>query len=188
MLSKLFNRTIAAFSVMAITCAVSGYQYGLHSASTNLQNSQQIDKTKPILTVAGIVYLTHENKFAIIERGKKPFGIALFGGHVEARESPENAFVREAREELNVDVENLELIGLHGSYGRDPRQHSVEGTYFATTSQTPAAGSDAKKVMLYTKDELMSKLSDGKTSFAFDHGEILKKFFNDSDNNHLYSR
>lgn len=38
---------------------------------------------RPVLTVAGIVHICPENKIALIERAKEPFGLAKFGGHVE---------------------------------------------------------------------------------------------------------
>jgi ADP-ribose pyrophosphatase YjhB (NUDIX family) len=126
---------------------------------------------KPVLTVAGIVHICPQNKIALIERSKSPKGLALFGGHVESRESPEKAFHRELQEELNItQVENLELIGVHGDYGRDPRQHSVEITYACTTTQMPRAGSDAKSVNLYDLHEIENR------QFAFDHGKILQNY------------
>lgn len=185
MLSRIFNKTSAIISVLVIASALVGYKYGVY-ATSSLQ--EQVNKEKPILTVAGIVFVTEQNKFALIERGKAPDGIALFGGHVEPQESPEDAFIREAKEELRVNVENLTLLGLNGNFGRDPRQLSVEGTYFATTSQTPAAGSDAKKVMLYTKEEILSKLNSSDVKFAFDHKEILERFFNNPERDSLYTQ
>ena len=182
-----FNKLILITSIVALSSAFYGYQYGLHRAysESSLQTTPTIDKTKPILTVAGIVYVETEQKYALIQRGKEPKGLAMFGGHVEAKESPEEAFVREAKEELNVDVKDLKLIGLHGVFGRDPRQHSVEGTYFCTTSQLPYAGSNAKSVILYSSDELMNLVGDHGQKFAFDHREILKNFFKEKSNDAL---
>ena len=178
----MFARIIST-ALVALVSGYVGYQYSNHhhyKAQTNLQHHVEEEK-KPILTVAGIVYVTEQDKFALIMRGKAPRGLAMFGGHVESKESPEAAFIREAKEELNVDVTNLQLIGLHGNYGRDPRQHSVEGTYLCTTSQTPVAGSDAKSVVLLTSDELKAKIIHNKESFAFDHADILEKFFDNID-------
>lgn len=182
-----FNKLILITSIITISSAFFGYQYGLYRAysETSLQTTQTINKTKPILTVAGIVYVEPKQKYALIQRGKEPKGLAMFGGHVEAKESPEEAFVREAKEELNVDVKDLKLIGLHGVFGRDPRQHSVEGTYFCTTSQLPYAGSDAKSVILYSSDELIKLVEDHGQKFAFDHREILKNFFKEKSNDAL---
>jgi ADP-ribose pyrophosphatase YjhB (NUDIX family) len=115
----------------------------------------------------------------LIERGKAPFGTAFFGGHIEAKESPETAFKRELKEELNIDkVDSLTLVGVHGNYGRDPRQHSVEVTYTATVSSNPKAGSDASAVTLYTIEDVKQKLIQ-KEAFAFDHGIILENYLNE---------
>ena len=173
-------RSSVIVAMVAVAAVIIGYKYG------TIRN-KHTDKTKPVLTVAGIVYVSSENKFALIQRGKNPKGLAMFGGHVESKESPENAFIREAKEELNVDVTNLKLIGLHGQYGRDPRQHSVEGTYFCTTSQLPYAGSDAKSVVLYTVGEIQNRIRNDYKNFAFDHAQILKNFFAKEENKALYS-
>lgn len=100
----------------------------------------------------------------------------MFGGHVE-NESPENAFIRELKEELNINhFNNIKFIGVHGNPGRDPRQHSVTITYAISTNQNPLAGSDAKSFNLYTKNDIIKLAKDKK--FAFDHGEILIKYLN----------
>lgn len=138
---------------------------------------KQTEKTMPVLTVAGIVHVCPDNKIALIERGKSPKGIAMFGGHVEAKESPISAFKRELKEELMItQISNLVLVGVHGDYGRDPRQHSVEVTYSCTTDQIPKAASDAKSVIIYNTPDLVSKLKQNPKDFAFDHGEILAKY------------
>lgn len=129
---------------------------------------------RPVLTTGGVVHVCPSNKIALIERGKAPFGYAMFGGHVE-NESPQAAFIREAEEELSInDITQMSLIGVNGEPGRDPRQHSVEVTYACVTHQNPVAASDAKKAHLFTKEELHVLLNEKK--FAFDHGDILKKY------------
>jgi ADP-ribose pyrophosphatase YjhB (NUDIX family) len=129
---------------------------------------------RPVLTVAGIIHVCPENKITLIERGKNPKGLAMFGGHVE-HEDPVTAFERELFEELNItDISNLKFIGVHGNPGRDPRQHSVEITFTATTNQTPKAGSDAKKANLYTIEKLNKVLNE--EHFAFDHVTIIRNY------------
>jgi 8-oxo-dGTP diphosphatase len=131
-------------------------------------------KQRPVLVAAGVVHVCPDNKIAIIERGKYPYGLAMFGGHVEY-ESPQTVFVREAGEELNItQIDTLQLIGIHGEPGRDPRQHSVEATFACTTPQVPIAGSDAKKVILYSVEDLNKKIDT--MVFAADHKEILKNY------------
>ncbi|ETO91145.1 MAG: putative hydrolase [Candidatus Xenolissoclinum pacificiensis L6] len=133
---------------------------------------------RPVMTVAGLVYVIPEKRFVLIERNKPPTGLAMFGGHVEAKESPEEALNREAMEELHIQLLDIQLIELHGRYGRDPRQHSIEGTYFATTYDIPYPGSDAKIVKMYTFEELENVLEQD-IKFAFDHMVILQSLVND---------
>lgn len=161
------------YTFTAILSAIAAYQYSHY----NHQHSLKDEKDKPILTTAGIVHICPDNKIALIERGKAPIGTAMFGGHIESKESPDEAFRRELKEELNIsEISSLNLIGVHGNYGRDPRQHSVEITYSCTTSQIPFAGSDAKSVKLYGIDEVQAKISADPKSFAFDHDEILQQY------------
>ena len=122
------------YLIVACFAGFTGYEFAQLIKAPQEITAPAADKTKPILTVAGIVFVEPEDKFALIQRGKAPKGLAMFGGHVEAKESPEAAFIREAKEELNVDVEHLKLIGLHGNYGRDHRQHSVERNYNCSTN------------------------------------------------------
>ena len=137
-------------------------------------NKKETNEQRPVLTVAGVIHLCPINKIALIERGKTPKGLAMFGGHVEY-EDPVTAFKREAQEELNIeDLSNIKLIGIHGIPGRDPRQHSVEITYSAVTRQIPKAGSDAKTIVVFTNEELKKALV--KEQFAFDHAEILNNY------------
>jgi len=68
-----------------------------------------------------VIYVCPEGKIAVIERGKTSFEYALFGGHVE-NEIPEQAFLREIREELNItEIKKIKFNGIYGERGRDPR-------------------------------------------------------------------
>ena len=145
-----------------------------------LSNIALANEVRPVLTTAGVVHVCPQNKIALIKRGKKPFGLAMFGGHVE-HESPAAAFVREAQEELSItDISKMYLMGVHGQPGRDPRQHSVEITYACVTYQTPLAASDAKEVLLFSFDELKALVGSNE-AFAFDHKDILSEYLNNLD-------
>lgn len=172
-------KEMVKYTSVATLASIATYQFCKH----NLPDHPTSPSDRPILTTAGIVHVCPNNKIALIERGKAPKGIAMFGGHVEAKESPEEAFTRELKEELNISIlNNLSLIGVHGKYGRDPRQHSVEITYSCTTSEIPYAGSDAKEVVLYTPDEIRNKIKNTPEAFAFDHAKILKGYIDKLEN------
>lgn len=137
----------------------------------------QASNDRPVLTTAGVVFVCPQNKIALIERGKAPYGFAMFGGHVEY-ESPKDAFKREANEELSInDISQMRLIGVNGEPGRDPRQHSVEVTYTCVTHDNPVAASDAKKAHLLDVDEVKKLIKEDK--FAFDHGAILEQYLDE---------
>lgn len=172
---KRHNFFYVKYIFLIIISGMVGYFY----ADTNTY-----PKTKgPILTTAGIVHICPENKIILIERSIETTGIKMFGGHVKNNESPETAFKRELMQELDIsNISNLKLLGIHGEQGRDPRQHSVEINYSCTTNQKPTAGSDEKAVKLYEINEIQNLPI---TDFAFDHGEILKKYLLSLDNCNL---
>ena len=63
--------------------------------------------TVPILLVAAAALVDHDNRVLIAQRphGRSMAGLWEFpGGKVEAGETPEQALVRELREELNIEV------------------------------------------------------------------------------------
>jgi ADP-ribose pyrophosphatase YjhB (NUDIX family) len=99
---KYFTKLIIKFSLLIAI---------LTGCSSKIKSTQ----TRPVLTVAGIIHICPENKIALIERGKNPKGLAMFGGHVE-HEDPVTAFKRELFEELNInDISNLKFIGVYGN-------------------------------------------------------------------------
>jgi len=111
--------------------------------------------------VAGIV---------LIERKNEPFGWAIPGGFIDYGESAEDAAVREAKEETNLDVTLKYLLGVYSRPDRDPRHHTISTVFVATASGKPAAGDDAKNLAIFSPKTIPAKL-------AFDHGEILRDYF-----------
>ena len=74
-----------------------------------------------MLQVATALLFDRNNKLLIYLRDDKP-EISfpnhwdLFGGHVEANETPEQALVRELKEELNINVVNFEFYNAFESF------------------------------------------------------------------------
>ena len=107
----------------------------------------------------------------LIRRGTDPYeGMwALPGGFVEVGETVENAAVREAKEETNLDVELERLVGVYSEPDRDPRGHNVSVTFLARiTGGDPQAATDADEV---------SVLDPSEVELAFDHQKILEDAF-----------
>jgi ADP-ribose pyrophosphatase YjhB (NUDIX family) len=106
----------------------------------------------------------------LIKRKNPPYGWALPGGFVDYGESLEEAAVREAKEETDL---NVKLIGQFHTYSgpeRDPRHHSISTVYVAKAKGKPHAKDDALETGIFTE----SKLPD---PIVFDHYSILTDYF-----------
>ncbi len=130
----------------------------------------------PFVAVDGIIQLYDlQNNFqgiVFIERKNPPYGIALPGGFVDIGESCEDALVREMKEEVSLDVTIESLLGVYSDPARDERFHTVSAVYVCHAQGIPKAADDAKKVFIYTIDNIpLSKLQ-------FDHAKIINDFIN----------
>jgi ADP-ribose pyrophosphatase YjhB (NUDIX family) len=119
--------------------------------------------------VAADVIVEIADKIVLIERKNFPFGWAIPGGFVDFGETVEEAAVREAREEISLEVELCALLGVYSRPDRDPRGQTVTVVYIARTSGNPTASDDAQKVGLFDPASPPSPL-------AFDHSEILADY------------
>ncbi len=124
----------------------------------------------PLLTVDTIICLNGDAKSVVlIERHNPPLGWALPGGFVDVGERLEAAAMREAKEETGLDV-TLELIlGCYSDPDRDSRGHTVGVVYVARAEGEPAAGDDAKDIVI-------ADPTDRSIMLAFDHRLILDDF------------
>lgn len=129
----------------------------------------------PIPTVDIIINVKTKNKegIVLIERKNPPYGWALPGGFVEYNESLETAALREAEEETGLKVKNLRQFHTYSQPGRDPRFHTISTVFIAEANKLPKASSDAKKVVVATKQEILSD----KYPLVFDHKKILQDYF-----------
>lgn len=124
----------------------------------------------PSLTCDVFIYDDDLN-FILIKRMNDPFKDcwALPGGFVEYGESVEDAAIREAKEETNIDVELEELVNVYSAPDRDPRRHTVTVAYTAKGDlKTRKADSDAKDIDVFQVEKLDS------INIAFDHAIIIK--------------
>jgi|SRR5215469_5478826 len=66
-----------------------------------------VDRTPPLVVVAAVVLVDSDGRVLLAQRpeGKAMAGLWEFpGGKVDPGETPENALIRELREELGIDV------------------------------------------------------------------------------------
>lgn len=125
----------------------------------------------PLLAADTIIELLDfpDRPIVLIERANPPFGWALPGGFVDVGEWLENAAVREAFEEVSLQVHLKALLGIYSNPSRDHRGHTVTAVYVAEASGTPRAADDAKTCAVVPLTELPDLL-------AFDHAQVLADY------------
>ena len=125
----------------------------------------------PLLAADIIIELTDfpDRSIVLIERANPPYGWAIPGGFVDLGEIVEQAAVREAQEEVNLEVRLIALLGIYSDPSRDARGHTVTAVYVAEAAGTPVAADDAKNCRLFRLNELPELL-------AFDHAQVLADY------------
>ncbi len=121
------------------------------------------------LTTDCIVFSNDGSAVVLIRRKNPPFQgqYALPGGFVDEDETVERACVREAKEETNLELKNLRLVGVYSAPGRDPRGRTVSAAFLADADLSEfRAGDDAAEA------ELVHNWREAE--LGFDHAQILK--------------
>ncbi|GAG99786.1 unnamed protein product, partial [marine sediment metagenome] len=96
---------------------------------------------------------------------------ALPGGFIKYNENPEQAIIREVREETNLVVKIISKIGTYDQKGRDPRGKIVSTAFKCRLVKDLSMlreGDDAAKVKIVPIDQLKN------LELAFDHSQILR--------------
>jgi 8-oxo-dGTP diphosphatase len=127
----------------------------------------------PALAADIIIELTDfpERPIVLIERAFPPYGWAIPGGFVDLGEMIEVAAIREAKEEISLDIKLIALLGLYSDPSRDNRGHTVTACYVAEASGMPIAADDAKNCKIFNISNLPELL-------AFDHAKVLADYLN----------
>ena len=125
---------------------------------------------RPMLTVDVVVLTAAEPPdVLLIQRGNPPFeGLwALPGGFVEEGERVASAAPRELAEETGLRIDDLELLGVYDTPGRDPRGWTVSVVYRARIAgrESVAGADDAREASWFPADAL--------PELAFDHRLIV---------------
>jgi len=131
-------------------------------------------RRNPYVAVDAVIFDETFRKIVLIRRKNEPFKdyFALPGGFVEIGETTETACKREVKEEVGIDVDIIDLIGVFSDPNRDPRGHVISIAYICKAlSINLHSGSDAKMAVWIDLD----KIKEQKIKLAFDHETIIKK-------------
>ena len=123
----------------------------------------------PIPTVDIIIEIEAKG-IVLIKRKNPPYGWAIPGGFVDYGESLEEAAVREAKEETDLDVKLIQQFHTYSNPNRDPRHHSISTVYVGKAKGIPQAKDDAIEIGIFNESNLPAEI-------AFDHRSILKDYF-----------
>jgi len=124
-------------------------------------------RRNPVPTVDAII--VYRGGIVLVERLNPPPGWALPGGFVDYGESLEAAVAREAREETNLELEDVRQFHTYSDPGRDPRMHTVTTVFSARGVGELMGGDDACRAEVFLADELPATM-------AFDHRAILEDY------------
>ncbi len=131
---------------------------------------------QPAPTTDVIIY-DEQKGIVLIERKNAPLGYALPGGFIDMGEQVENAAIREMKEETNLDVELLGVLGVYSRPDRDPRFHTMTTTFIGKAKDPSMlnAGDDAAHAKFYPLNEIPKPL-------CFDHSKMIDDFLEYLDN------
>ena len=139
---------------------------------------------QPIVGIGAVII--NEGKIALIKRGNEPSKgkWTIPGGLVELGESPEQAVIRETKEETGLDVENPSLIDVVSNVDLDEKgkvkYHYVIIDYFVHVKNgTAQAASDAVELCWVPFDEVEDY--DLTTSFRLFFRHNREKLGNDNE-------
>ena len=125
---------------------------------------------RPALTVDALVF-SSEGKVLLIQRKNPPFqGLwALPGGFVDMDETPEQAVVRELKEETGLTGISFKQFHTYGALDRDPRHRTISivfvGKIIKSIDYKPLGSDDATAAEWFNLDQL--------PELAFDHHQII---------------
>ena len=131
----------------------------------------------PIPTVDVIIQM--DSRILLVKRKKEPFReyLAIPGGFVNEGETVEDAAKREVKEEISLDIELIDILGVYSDPKRDPRGHNMSTVFIGKipTSRNgkvkaAAAADDALELYWINLEDIPDE------KFAFDHKTILEDY------------
>ncbi len=119
------------------------------------------------------VIIEENESILMIRRESDTFNdyLALPGGFVDFGEMVEQAAIREAKEELGIDVIPLSILGVYSGDKRDPRGPTVSVVFICSYKGKIIAGDDASSF------EWLELKNIEKSELAFDHKKIIQDYY-----------
>jgi 8-oxo-dGTP diphosphatase len=140
-----------------------------------MSNANKMDKPRnPIPTIDIIlVENSNSNNILVIKRNKDPFKdyFSLPGGFVNEGEKVEDAVRREAEEELLVEVEPIDILGVYSDPHRDPRGHIMSITFIVKIITGELKAGDGVAELKWIGINNL-----GNIKLGFDHLKILSDY------------
>ena len=125
----------------------------------------------PLVAIDALIRFSNDS-IILIKRKNPPFKgtLALPGGFVDIGETVEEACIREAFEETNINVKIIRMIGVFSKPDRDPRGHTISIAFYCiplSKKEIPKAKDDASTLEIVPIKEIL------KLTLAFDHKDII---------------
>jgi 8-oxo-dGTP diphosphatase len=128
---------------------------------------------RPSYTVDAAIISRQDKKVLIILRKHDPYAgkWAFPGGFMDMDETPEEAMVRELKEETYITGVALKQFKTYGALGRDPRGRTISTLFIGfiehSTEVKAKGGDDAAEARWFPLDAV--------PDLAFDHGKIFEE-------------
>lgn len=114
------------------------------------------------------VVIEKNGKFLLIDRKRFPFYWAGVAGHIESGETPKNAAIKEAREEVGLKVRKLKLLIKKRKFYQNPCRRGFKSHYwwvfrvdFSGKVKTRKK-EEVKKYKWFTPEEIKKMAVDGR--------------------------
>lgn len=127
-------------------------------ASTDMSTPRSEIKNGALQHFSVGAIIEREGKYLLIDRVNIPLGFAAPAGHIDEGETPEEALVREVKEEVNLDVKNCTLLTeelvLDNLCTRGVKAHYWYVFSCETTGEPVRDEEEAKSMGWYTPEEM----------------------------------
>lgn len=137
-----------------------------------IMKSKLITSKSKVSEAVDAVIIDDKGNAVMIIRKDPPFKgeLALPGGFIEEGEKPEEAVIREAKEETNLDIQIIQKVGIYDKPERDPRGRVISHAFLCKCISNPSElrGKDDAIDARWFSCEQLSTLD-----LAFDHADIL---------------